>query len=744
MKSNFYGNRKSLIAICFCSIFLFGNRIVCTAANHNEGEFVWYNGKQAITYSVSKSVSPVVTVALDMFTGDMKQVTGVLPQKTHTGNTAIKIVQLDKNRSALKELLKQDVPVDSLMSKKDAFFIKVTESSNKKQLLVVGSDGRGTAYGILELSRLAGVSPWVWWGDVTPIKKNQLTLPADYTTFQSPSVEYRGIFLNDEDWSLQPWSWKNFEPSDTKGRIGARTYKEIFKLLMRLRANAIWPGMHGITTPFYFVPGAKEAADSCGIVIGTSHCEPLMRNNVGEWKVSERGEYNYITNRESVQSYWTERLKEAGRYENFYTIGMRGIHDSGMEGVKTLQEKTDALQQVINDQRTLLSKYVKQDVAKIPQAFVPYKEVLQIMENGLQVPDDITLIWCDDNYGYMTRLSDQEQQKRSGGAGVYYHLSYWGRPHDYMWLCTTQPGLVYSEMKQAYDCNARRLWIVNVHDLKPAAYDLELFLDMAWDINSVSPSTLVQHQKNWLCREFGTEAGEKLLPAMLEFYRLCGIRKPEFMGWNQVELDKKKYIKGWSPIKNTDFSLTEFGGELDRYLESYESIKRILSEVEPIIPQERKDAFFAQIKYPVFGAAAMSTKMLEAQRARCIFPGSCDTNLWTRESQLMNACAKSIKAYQEIRDLADYYNHKLAGGKWKYSMCYNPRDLYVFYPPTLPIWLTDQEIEQYTFPESTKSLPLKEVSKDKCIVANACNYTKATDGVIVIQSLGYSVHAVSQ
>ena len=558
MKSNFYGNRKSFIAICFCSIFLLGNRIVCTAANHNEGEFVWYNGKQAITYSVSKSVSPVVTVALDMFTGDMKQVTGVLPQKTHTGNTAIKIVQLDKNRSALKELLKQDVPVDSLMSKKDAFFIKVTESSNKKQLLVVGSDGRGTAYGILELSRLAGVSPWVWWGDVTPIKKNQLTLPADYTTFQSPSVEYRGIFLNDEDWSLQPWSWKNFEPSDTKGRIGARTYKEIFKLLMRLRANAIWPGMHGITTPFYFVPGAKEAADSCGIVIGTSHCEPLMRNNVGEWKVSERGEYNYITNRESVQSYWTERLKEAGRYENFYTIGMRGIHDSGMEGVKTLQEKTDALQQVINDQRTLLSKYVKKDVAKIPQAFVPYKEVLQIMENGLQVPDDITLIWCDDNYGYMTRLSDQEQQKRSGGAGVYYHLSYWGRPHDYMWLCTTQPGLVYSEMKQAYDCNARRLWIVNVHDLKPAAYDLELFLDMAWDINSVSPSTLVQHQKNWLCREFGTEAGEKLLPAMLEFYRLCGIRKPEFMGWNQVELDKKKYIKGWSPIKNTDFSLTEF------------------------------------------------------------------------------------------------------------------------------------------------------------------------------------------
>ena len=239
------------------------------------------------------------------------------------------------------------------------------------------------------------------------------------------------------------------------------------------------------------------------------------------------------------------------------------------------------------------------------------------------------------------------------------------------------------------------------------------------------------------------EAGEKLLPAMLEFYRLCGIRKPEFMGWNQVELDKKKYTKGWSPVKNTDFSLTEFGGELDRYLESYEAIKEILSEVEPMIPQERKDAFFAQIKYPVFGAAAMSTKMLEAQRARCISPGSCDTTLWTRESQLMAACAKSIKAYQEIRDLTDYYNNELADGKWKYSMCHNPRDLYVFYPPEIPIWLTDKEIEKYASFRRPKSLPLEEVAKDHCIVSNACDYTSASKGVVTIQSLGHSMNAVS-
>lgn len=591
--------------------------------------FIWYDGQQAISYNVPRNTSPVVNIALDMFAEDMKLVTGLHPKQVPSKHAAIRIIQLDKadNRTQ-KDLHVAGIPVNDLIRKQDAFYIAVTDNSPKQQLLIVGSNGRGTAYGILELSRMAGVSPWVWWGDVTPRKQTQLTVASDFKSMQSPSVKYRGIFLNDEDWSLQPWSWKTFEPGNPTGQIGARTYKEIFKLLLRLRANAIWPGMHGITTPFYLVPGAKEAADSCGIAIGTSHCEPLMRNNVGEWKVKERGAYNYITNRNSVQAYWTERLKEVNRYENMYTIGMRGIHDGHMEGVKTMKEKVNALQQVINDQRSLLSQYVNRDVTKIPQVFVPYKEVLDIMENGLEVPEDITLMWCDDNYGYMTRLSDEMQQKRSGGSGVYYHLSYWGRPHDYMWLCTTQPGLIYNEMKQAYDHNAREVWIVNVHDLKPAAYDLELFLDMAWDINSVSGTTLNNHLEAWLCREFGNQAGKKLLPAMLEYYRLCGIRKPEHMGWTQVELSNRKvHPRGRSQVINTEFSLTEFGGELDRYLESYEKVKTTVTEAEKLVTPDRKDAFYSHIKYQVFGTSAMATKMLEAQRARSYSMGQCDEAL---------------------------------------------------------------------------------------------------------------------
>lgn len=705
--------------------------------------FIWYDGQQAISYNVPRNTSPVVNIALDMFAEDMKLVTGLPPKQVPSKHAAIRIIQLDKadNRTQ-KDLHVAGIPVNDLIRKQDAFYIAVTDNSPKQQLLIVGSNGRGTAYGILELSRMAGVSPWVWWGDVTPRKQTQLTVASDFKSMQSPSVKYRGIFLNDEDWSLQPWSWKTFEPGNPTGRIGARTYKEIFKLLLRLRANAIWPGMHGITTPFYLVPGAKEAADSCGIAIGTSHCEPLMRNNVGEWKVKERGAYNYITNRNSVQAYWTERLKEVNRYENMYTIGMRGIHDGHMEGVKTMKEKVNALQQVINDQRSLLSQYVNRDVTKIPQVFVPYKEVLDIMENGLEVPEDITLMWCDDNYGYMTRLSDEMQQKRSGGSGVYYHLSYWGRPHDYMWLCTTQPGLIYNEMKQAYDHNAREVWIVNVHDLKPAAYDLELFLDMAWDINSVSGTTLNNHLEAWLCREFGSQTGKKLLPAMLEYYRLCGIRKPEHMGWTQVELSNRKvHPRGRSQVINTEFSLTEFGGELDRYLESYEKVKTTVTEAEKLVTPDRKDAFYSHIKYQVFGASAMATKMLEAQRARSYSMGQCDEALWKRKDAMLTACAKSQNAYQEIRRLTDYYNNKMADGKWKHSMCHDPRDLYVFYPPILPVGLTDEEVKNY-LPTSAvaKEHPIK---ADKCIAMNACRYTHATKGAKTIQALGHSMNAVS-
>ncbi|MDE5998009.1 MAG: glycosyl hydrolase 115 family protein, partial [Muribaculaceae bacterium] len=406
---------------------------------------VWYDGKNPVSYYLPEDCDPVVSVAAAMFASDMEAVTDKPARLTDLSNAVIRLYQLDMaSESDVKDAKEAGVNVKELKSLTDGYAIKVSDGV----IHVVGANGRGTAYGLLELSRMAGVSPWIWWGDVVPAKKGILTIDDNFSDMMGASVELRGIFINDEDWSLRPWSHLNFEPSD-KTEIGAKTYRKIFELLLRLRANTLWPAMHEGTTAFFLVDGAKEQADSCGIVIGTSHCEPMLRNNVGEWDTSKRGRFNYKTNREEVIRYWKERLQEVKNSKggNIFTIGMRGIHDSSMEGYKTTEEKFEGLQQVINDQQNLLKENVG-DPSQQDQIFVPYKEVLELYEMGLDVPDYVTLMWCDDNHGYLTRLSDGKEQKRAGGGGVYYHLSYWGQPHDYLWLTTTHPGLIWHQMRQ--------------------------------------------------------------------------------------------------------------------------------------------------------------------------------------------------------------------------------------------------------------------------------------------------------
>lgn len=676
--------------------------------------------------------------ALDMFGSDMQAVTGRRARPVSVDGASIRIIEADRaSGSVLRRLKKEGVPVDSLMTLTDGFHISVIG----RQITVVGANGRGTAYGVLELSRMAGVSPWIWWGDVLPERRNRLIIDSGYRTLQGASVEYRGIFINDEDWTLRPWSYGTYEPAEF-GQIGPRTYKKVFQLLLRLRANAIWPGMHTGTKAFFRTEGAKAVADSCGIAIGTSHCEPLLRNNVDEWNEKQRGRYNYMTNRQAVHDYWIERLKEVkgSAGGNMFTIGMRGIHDGSMEGVKTMDEKQTALQQVIDDQQELLRKYIGAPERQT-QVFVPYKEVLEIYERGLRVPDYVTLMWCDDNYGYMTRLSNAAEQKRTGGGGIYYHLSYWGRPHDYLWLTTTQPGLIYNEMREAYDHNVRKVWIVNVHDPKVAGYDLELFLDMAWNIDCVSSSTLNDHYLAWLCRQFGTEAGKKLFPAMHEFYRLCGERRPEFMGWSQVELDKKTYARGLSPVVNTEFSTTAFGGELDRYLERYADVRRTVSDAERLIRPELRDAYFAAVKYPVYAADAHARKILESQRARQLATGSTQKDMFASNAALYTAVARSQSAYQEIRRLTEYYNETMSGGKWRRSMNMRPRDLPVYAAPSLPTLLDDREVAEWL--GKARQGQCHELDTEGAIVRNACDYSSASAGVRAVQMLGHSMNAVA-
>ena len=617
---------------------------VIVSVQGKQKDFVLQSGRP-VAIACSGSEAPVVRTSLDLLSRDLQTVLSATAHiDTNTGNILVGTIGQSK-------LIEQaGIDISALKNKKQAFMLAVSEDG---KLVVAGSDSHGTAYGILEISRLLGVSPWEWWADVTPEKKEMFRLSSNFRELQSPSVEYRGIFINDEDWGLMPWSNKTYEPSDVKGEIGPRTNERIFELLLRLRANTYWPAMHECTLPFFLTKGNREAAKKYGIFMGASHCEPMACNAAGEWKIRGKGAYDYVNNSPAVYQFWENRVKEVAGQEILYTLGMRGVHDGKMQGAKTVEEQKAVLNRVFVDQRGLLEKYVNKDVTQVPQVFIPYKEVLDIYHAGLQVPEDVTLMWCDDNYGYIRHFPTAEERARKGGNGVYYHVSYWGRPHDHLWLSTMSPSLIYQQMKQAYDQGIQKMWILNVGDIKPAEYQIELFMDMAWNLDKVSSEGVTAHLKHWLERELGTSCANTILSVMQEHYRLAHIRKPEFMG-NTREEEKNPVYR---VVKDLPWSEREINERLNAYSELSETVEKAASKV----PAGRQSAYFELVKYPVQAATQMNRKLLYAQLARH------DKEDWE----------KSDAAYDSIAALTQHYN-SLENGKWNRMMDFKPRKLPVF------------------------------------------------------------------
>lgn len=525
------------------------------------------------------------------------------------------------------------------------------------QLIVTGTDAHGLAYGIMELCRLLGVSPWEWWADVTPRHIDELTLAENYLSVQSPSVEYRGFFINDEDWGLMPWSSLNYEPEHGKGVIGPKTNARIFELMLRLRANLYWPAMHECTQPFFLTPGNREVARQYGIYIGGSHCEPMASSTAGEWPRRGVGEYDYVHNQQEVMRFWSDRIDEVHDQPIVYTLGMRGVHDGKMKGAGDLADQRATLQRIINDQRHLLSEKVNNDLNKIPQVFIPYKEVLDIYNSGLSVPDDVCLMWCDDNYGYINHFPTEIERKRPGGNGLYYHISYWGRPHDYLWLGTFSPKLLFHQLSTAYQNGIQRMWVLNVGDIKPAEYQIELFCDMAWNIEHVTETGVQQHLTDFMSREFGAERGAELAEVMQSSYDLAFACKPEFLGHTRTEERDPSYKvvsdMPWSEKK------------IRRRLEQYAYLSRQILVMQPTIPADRQDAFFQLVQYPIYAADQMNRKMLIGQLARH------GRGKWT----------KSDAAFDSIMVLTEMYNKGIHNnGKWQGIMDAQPRRLPVFMP----------------------------------------------------------------
>lgn len=668
----------------------------------NSVDFSIANANQTATIYIDKNTDALIVWAVNDLADDIKEITGKRPEIIPTDSFSKNGIYIGETSA---NLFRSQKSSKELSNQWEKFSIQ----KEKENLLVVGSDVRGTVFAIFEIAERLGISPWKWWADVHPVKKEKVALQLPRKGIISvPSVQYRGIFLNDEDWALQPWAAKTFEPET--GDIGPKTYEKIFQLLLRLKANTIWPAMHPSTKGFFTLPGNKEMAQKYHIVIGSSHAEPMLRNNVDEWKPKINGEYNYFTNKSQVDKYWQDRLDElkSAQNETIMTLGMRGVHDSKMEGAKDLKESIDMVEKIILNQREMLSNTFKKPLKDIPQAFVPYKEVLELYDNGLKVPDDITLVWPDDNYGYIRRLSNEEEQKRAGGSGVYYHISYWGRPHDYLWLSTTQPGLIWYEMNKAYENGAKKMWIVNVGDIKPAEYDTELFLDLAWNINSIKSDGLKEYSKDWASREFSPKISSEVSSIFEEYYRLAFLRKPEYMGWSQTEPT--------TAVKLSDFSEEEIWSRIKAYNKLIEEVNNL----SDLIPSERKDAWFQLVVYPVKGAAYMNHKFL----------------YWNLEATTSDENQKekyqllASEAYQKIEELTDYYNTRLSDGKWKNMMSMHPRELPVY-----------DAVKRNTLSKESSIISTKQI----IIQANqfvsqkgfkACNWK-------TINGLGYSNNAVT-
>ena len=659
------------------------------------------------TVSYSQEEPKQVLRAINDLRIDIERVTGA--GKDGVRNEGGQIVVGTYGSKTIEKLIAKGLLKEQdLMGKWESYVITVTNEPEPR-LVIAGSDKRGTIYGIYEVSQRIGVTPWYWWADV-PVRQNpQATIDCDYYASGEPTVRYRGIFINDEDWGLKPWAASNYERE--LGDIGPKTYARVCELLLRLKANMLAPAMHSCTGAFYSHPQSKVVCDSFGIIITTSHCEPLLLNNAAstEWDQLRDGDWNYKTNRETILQKWDDRLSAASKYENIYTTAMRGLHDAGLQGNLPLEERVPLITEVIDDQRQLLEKHIGRQASEIPQIFVPYKETMDIYENGLQVPDDITLVWVDDNYGYMKRVSNPEEQQRKGRAGVYYHLSYLGAPHDYLWLNTTPPVLMYEELKKAYDCGADHYWLLNVGDIKPMELGIQTFMDMAWNIHAFDFDTVNRYQANLLTRLF--LCNHKVQSLLDTYYRLAWSRKPEFMGW-EFEWDDEAH----TGLKPTEYSFQNYG-EAQHRLADY---RHISDEAERL--SDGSAAWFELVQFPMQAAYQMNRKFLMAQLNHELLAQG-------RRAEANWAAHQSQIAYDSINTLNRRYN-SLLDGKWRGMMALAPGWCALY-----------QKMPDVAFSEGAGMTPVDLLPVDEplqgCQVLNLTQFASKSDDARLVRGLGY-------
>ena len=620
--------------------------LISAMVAHAAEQFVTFQKSSDATFALATQ-GKVVTIAYDAqdyegvvmaiksLQADIKAVTGVEPTVTTqqpTPNTQCVIIGSEKSQFIQQLMNAGKIQKKELQGKTEKYLLQIVDkpvSGIDKALVIAGSDKRGTIYGIYELSRQIGVSPWYWWADVPARHQDNIYIKKGVYTDGEPRVAYRGIFINDEWPSFGNWAVEHF------GGINAKCYEHVFELLLRLKANYMWPAMWGSA----FYDDDKEngpLADKMGIVMGTSHHEPLALAQQ-DWKRRKgHGKWSFTTNHDEMMDFWRGGIERAKDWETMYTVGMRGDGDEAMEDKASVQ----LMEQIVKEQRELLTKVTGKNAQDVPQVWALYKEVQDFYDQGMQVPDDIILLLCDDNWGNIRRLPALGTAKNhKGGFGMYYHVDYVGGPRNSKWINVSPIPRLWEQMNLTYQYGVDKMWILNVGDLKPMEYPITFFLDMAWNPDQFNAQNLQQHSVEF-CRSIFGEENAQEAARLLRTY-------PKF---NRRVTQELLNMRTYS-VANYD-EWARVTGEYDQLALDAEALGKKL-------PADLHDAWFQLLGYPI-KACANLYDMYYAQ--------AVNQRLAKKNDPMANGWAKRVEdCFKKDAQLADEY-HKLNGGKWNHMM----------------------------------------------------------------------------
>jgi hypothetical protein len=593
------------------------------------------NGKAATVVIDANDHEGLLRI-VNYFKEDVLNVTGSEPNvimNNIPGEKNLVIVGSIDNSPLINQLVKAGkLDVSKIEGNWENSLIEVVENpfdGVERALVITGSDKRGTYYGLLDVSRKMGVSPWHWWADVPVDKHENVYIKNGRYDLGEPNVKYRGIFLNDEEPALGRWAVENY------GGFNHQFYEKVFELMLRLKGNYMWPAMWWASFNSDD-PMNRKIADEMGIVMGTSHHEPMDRAHA-EWKAKkEKGHWNYETNAEELREFWRKGIERIGNREVIINMGMRGDGDMAMSEDTNIE----LLEEIVADQRDIIKDVTGKELSEVPQMWALYKEVQDYYDHGMRVPDDITLLLCDDNWGNIRKLPKPGTPERSGGYGIYYHFDYVGGPRNYKWLNTSPLPRIWEQMNLAYEHGVKELWLVNVGDLKPMEYPISFWLDYAWNPERINANDLDAYANLWAKEQFGEEKAEDIAHLMTMYTKYNSRRKPESI------------YPGMYSILNYN--------EAENFVDNYNALFDQAVEVEGQLPDNMKDAYYQLVKHPIEACSNLNDLYVTVAKNR----------LYAKQNRsVTNKLAqKAGQLYQNDAAITEYYHNEVSGGKWNNMM----------------------------------------------------------------------------